>query len=299
MPWAPTPFEHYREGWPATPPLALPDLAPTRRFERLWADLDDAALDDRVRDAVAGATVVFVRGYLGNWMPGNLVGPTRGLAGLGIDARLARNRAGATVGDNAAALVRQLRAIEGPVVLCGHSKGGLECLAAADADPALAARIRAVVLSQTPRGPSAVLESVLLGAHDAAIPGLRRRVEEWTQGIGLRLIGAQTGGLQLTREPLSRLLAALDATARPYPVWQTASWSSQPTTWLDSFHGRLGEIRPGCAHDGQFYLEDLLWPGLPHVLLAHVDHAQPVMGGFGFDEVRYWKLVIALCLAGP
>jgi len=34
------------------------------------------------------------------------------------------------------------------------------------------------------------------------------------------------------------------------------------------------------------------------VLLAHVDHAQPVMGGFGFDEVRYWKVLIALFCAG-
>ena len=86
----------------------------------------------------------------------------------------------------------------------------------------------------------------------------------------------------------------VDAAHRDYPVWQTASWSSQPTTWLDSFHERLGEIRPGCAHDGQFFLEDLIWPGLPHVLLSHVDHAQPAMGGFGFDHVRYWKVVLTL-----
>lgn len=68
--------------------------------------------------------------------------------------------------------------------------------------------------------------------------------------------------------------------------------------WLDSFHERLGEIRPGVAHDGQFYLDDLVWPGLPHVLLPHLDHAQPVMDGFGFDSRRYWLALVLLALGG-
>jgi hypothetical protein len=150
-----------------------------------------------------------------------------------------------------------------------------------------------VVLSQTPRGPSAVLESLLLRTHQDSV-GRRRWAEEWTQRLGLHAVGAARGGRQLTSGPLAELVATVDEFAPEFPVWQTASWSSQPTTWLDSFHERLGEIRPGAAHDGQFFLEDLIWPGLPHVLLPHIDHAQPAMGGFGFDHVRYWKLLITL-----
>lgn len=290
--WTPTDFDAYRTLYPATPALDLPDPALTRRFDAAW-DEDDAEIDARLTRVLAGTTVVFVRGYLGNWMPGNLVGPAKAFVALGIDARIASNRAGATVDANATTLVEQLDG-GGPILLCGHSKGGLECLVATDRSDALRARTRGVVLSQTPRGPSGVLESLLERVHDASLPGAKRWLEEWVQRVGLHAIGAATGGRELTSAPLSDLIARIDMKERDFPVWQTASWSSQPTTWLDSFHGRLSEIRPGCAHDGQFFLEDLLWPGLPHVLLAHVDHAQPVMGGFGFDEVRYWKCVIAL-----
>ena len=56
------------------------------------------------------------------------------------------------------------------------------------------------------------------------------------------------------------------------------------------------EIAPLRAHDGQFLLEDLIWPGLPHVLLPEVDHAQPVLGGAGFDAARYWMTLLAVLL---
>lgn len=290
--WAPGRFDDYRDLYPATPPLARPDEGPTDRFVDAWSWSDDA-LDRRVRNAAAGVRVLLVRGYLGNWMPGNLVAPTEGLRAAGVDATLLRNAAGATVEANVARLQGQIPDDGVPLLLCGHSKGGLECLALADR---LGDRVVGVILSQTPRGPSGVLESLLLKEHQHTLSGPKRRAEEWVQRLGLHAIGAAEGGRQLTRERLAALIDALDR-PRPFPVWQTASWSDQPTTWLDSFHGRLGEIRPGCAHDGQFFLEDLIWPGLPHVLLPRVDHAQPVMGGFGFDPVRYWKVLVALIRA--
>jgi hypothetical protein len=291
--WKPSEFGAYRTLYPDTPELRLPDGALTAAFDSAWRWSDDT-LDSRVRDGLEDVSVVFVRGYLGNWMPGNLVGPMRALRSLGVDARIASNRANATVADNASALATQLDAMPGRLLLCGHSKGGLECLWTLDGSEALRERTLGVILSQTPRGPSGVLESLLTGEHHETLSGWSRWAEEWMQRVGLHAIRAAHGGRQLTRGPLRDVIATLDARSWDLPVWQTTSWSSQPTTWLDSFHGRLEEIRPGCAHDGQFFLEDLLWPGLPHVLLAHVDHAQPVMGGFGFDEARYWKVVIAL-----
>jgi hypothetical protein len=150
------------------------------------------------------------------------------------------------------------------------------------------------VISQTPHGPSAVLESLLLRLHQESLVGARRRWAERLQRAGLGALGAGPGGRALTGDELAPVVQRLEAAPRDFPMLQTASWSSRPTAWLDSFHERLGEIRPGCAHDGQFYLEDLVWPGLPHVLLPHVDHAQPVMGGFGFDSARYWLATVAL-----
>jgi hypothetical protein len=156
-------------------------------------------------------------------------------------------------------------------------------------------RTRGVVRSQTPRGASAVLESLLLRRHQNSLSGARRRWAERMQRMSLRVINAVRSGAELTGNSISEVIAKL-ATAPALPLLQMASFSSRPTTWLDSFHQRLGEVRPGCAHDGQFYVEDLIWPGLPHVLLPHVDHAQPVMGGSGFDSARYWLATLLLFL---
>lgn len=138
------------------------------------------------------------------------------------------------------------------------------------------------------------MESLLLGRHQESLIGMRRTWAERLQRLGLGLIRVEKGGREITTEGLNSVIERLDAFPRPFALLQTATWSTQPTAWLDSFHERLGEIRPGCAHDGQFYLEDLIWPNLPHVLLPHVDHAQPAMGGFGFDPVRYWLSAITL-----
>lgn len=291
--WNPRAFATYTERFPNTP--ALPPVARdlAEPFAAAWAS---SSLDVDVVHATRGLHVVFVRGFLGNWMPGNLVAPTRALRALGVPTTLAATDSGATVEANVVTLARTLPA-DGPLLLCGHSKGGLECLHLADTVPAIGDRVVGVLLSQAPRGPSAVLESLLLREHAASLARPHRRAAEALQRAGLHLMGATPGGLQLTAAPMAALLTTLDLPRRRFPVWQTASWSSRPTAWLDSFHERLGEIRPGCAHDGQFYLEDLVWPGLPHLLLPHLDHAQPAMGGFGFDHVRYWKVLIALFAA--
>ncbi|MDP2311605.1 MAG: hypothetical protein Q8P41_01770 [Pseudomonadota bacterium] len=292
--WTPSAFADYARRYPGTPPLPGVSHDLGAAFADAWRWPDDE-LDARVVAGTLGVRVAFVRGFLGNWMPGNLLGPIRALRALGIAATLAPTDSGATVATNANILTTSLRG-DTPLLLCGHSKGGLECLRVADTATDL--HVVGVLLSQTPRGPSAVLESLLLLRHQESLRRPHRRAAEALQRAGLGLAQARAGGEQLTADPLAAVLAVLDAAApRPFPVWQTASWSSRPTAWLDSFHERLGEIRPGCAHDGQFYLEDLVWPGLPHLLLPHLDHAQPAMGGFGFDHARYWKVLIALLRA--
>lgn len=298
--WSPEGFDDYRALFPATPPLAPePDRALTLRFCERWGRWS-AADDDALRAAAPTVTVVLVKGFLGNWMPGNFHAPRRSLAALGFDVVLADTATGDTVEANAARLIAELsgRRSRERLVLCGHSKGGLEALWALADAPALADRCAGVLLAQTTRGPSRVLESLLLGRHQDSLVGAHRRVAESLQRWGLGLIGARPGGMQLTAERLAALVARVDAAPPPRRLIQMASWSTEPTTWLDSFHQRLGEVRPGCAHDGQFYLEDLIWPGAEHVLLPRLDHAQPAMGGQGFDPGRYWKVLLSEVLGG-
>ncbi|MDP2345493.1 MAG: hypothetical protein Q8O67_31400 [Deltaproteobacteria bacterium] len=276
----------------------------TNAFASLWhevAGLSDAQLAARFGAFAASTSVVFVRGYLGGFMPGNLREPARAAARCGFDARVAPLSTRGTVDDNvdglAACVAEQLaRSDRERFILCGHSKGGLESLALVQRRPALAARCAGVILSQTPRGSSRVLECLLDSRHDETLCSGGRRISVGVQRRGLRAIGGARGGRELIAPHIGALTRSLLEPKPSVPVLQTASWSSQPTTWLDSFHERLREIRPGCAHDGQFFLEDLIWPGLPHVLVPHLDHAQPVMGGHGFRHDRYW-LVMLLMLA--
>jgi len=302
--WVPEGFERYRERYPSTPHFPQPDLTPTQRFISIWHEFDGLkALWPPQRRAsmtqtLRATTFVIVRGFLGNWMPGNLVSTCRALRALGLDAWIANNRAGATVEENAFDISMQIRRRTPEtqqLVFLGHSKGGLESLQVAT-DPEFAPRVQGVIMAQTPRGASAVMESLLLRRHQSSLIKSHRIWAERLQRMGLQILNVEKGGREITTEALATVVNRLDSLPRPFALLQTASWSTRPTAWLDSFHERLGEIRPHCAHDGQFYLEDLIWPNIPHVLLPHVDHAQPAMGGFGFDPVRYWLSAITLLI---
>ena len=78
------------------------------------------------------------------------------------------------------------------------------------------------------------------------------------------------------------------------PTLCAASWSIEPTSWIDSWHQILQEVCPGIAHDGQFLTSDQVLRGTPVVTLPRIDHAQPVLGGNGFDPARFWMTLIGL-----
>jgi len=296
--WRPEGFERYRELYPLTPALAPePDRAWTARFRAVW-HAGRAAAAQILTARAARTTMVFVRGYLGHYLPGNLASAAAAVRGLGFDAFIAHNHAGGTVGGNVRALARQLsiRPTRERLVFCGHSRGGMECLSLLAADRDLELRCDGVALAQTAHGPSRVMESVLLGRHRIARFKARRRLAERMHYATLVCLRAVQGGYELTSDRWPSIVAPVERRAWPFPVLQTASWSSRPTAWLDSFHGRLGEIGPLRAHDGQFFLDDLIWPQWPHVLLPEVDHAQPGVGGHGFDPARYWLALLAVLL---
>jgi pimeloyl-ACP methyl ester carboxylesterase len=300
--WTPEGFEEYRTHFPTTPTrVAGVERATTECFVAEW----NAGADGRgVRSLAASAhqtSVVLVRGFLGNYMPGNLDATARALRTLGFDAFIAKNGAGATIERNARRIAEHLRerGTRERLLFCGHSRGGVEALTLLAHHREIAARCDGVVGSQMPFGPSRVLGSILRGESRSTLSGPRRRAAELVQWLGLHLVGAASGGRELSGEEWTAAVTPLSMLTWPFPVLQVASWSVQPTAWLDSFHRRLSEIAPGNAHDGQFYLDEALWPRLPHVLLPRIDHAQPVVGGFGFDAPRFWITLLSTLLALP
>src|SRR5207245_638722 len=134
---------------------------------------------------------------------------------------------GATVDANVGALARHLarRGARDRLIFCGHSRGGLECLALLARFTSLTARCDGVVLSQTPHGPSHIMDSVLLRRHRETLRGVLRHAAELAQRAGLALLGAQRGGYELTSEAWPALVARVSDLAWPFQVLQAASWS--------------------------------------------------------------------------
>jgi len=294
--WKPERFDRYKTLFPETPAIHIDDhLDKSELFRSRWV-VGTKGTAQTIKHLTHNTSIVFVRGYLGNYMPGNLIKPVKTLSRLGFDCFILKNKAGVNVKRNVSLLIKQLakRDTKEQLIFCGHSKGGMECLSLLAQHKAIASRCAGVALSQTPSGPSPVLESVLQKEHRLQNYSRYRYLSESVQRLMLFCLRAQSGGYDLTSDNWPLLVDSVSNRKWPFPVLQTASWSIKPTAWLDSFHGRLSEISPDRAHDGQFYLDDLIWPKFSHILLPEVDHAQPAIGGSGFDSSRYWVVVLSV-----
>jgi hypothetical protein len=231
--WNPRGFADYRRFYPATPPIAFRDAADaTAEFIAAWE-----ASPPEGRPQAGDISFVFVRGLFGRWIPGHLAGPLRGLRAAGVPALIARTAATGTIDANARQIAADVaRRVPGDhrlVFLC-HSKGGLDLLAALRDAPALRRRTAAVVLCQTPRGGCAVLESVLQRAHRESLSSPAQRAGERAAAAAIAAVGARPGCLEVTGERIARVLPELDAVAATLPTLAVASWSAQPSAWLDS-----------------------------------------------------------------
>lgn len=299
--WTPLGFETYTNHYPQT---TLPRLAAVRdctaSFVEVWQGEADAwsltlsALSKQLADT----TVIFCRGFLGNCMPGNFTAPLKAVEALGCDVSLAALKTQHPIQTNVHRLKKHLEAgLTTPrFVLCAHSRAGIECLEFLDQHPEWRERCRALLMAQTSRGPSWVLRSLYAKNHKARALPLRRRSAEALQRLGLLALRAASAARELADPRWDSDAFIQRASSYAFPIWQMASWSMQATSWLDSYHERLSAMHPQVAHDGQFLLHDLLWPHLPHLLLPRLDHAQPVMGGHGFDPARFWLAYLATVL---
>jgi len=296
--WQPEGFDKYLKHFPNTPALMLPDsLNLTNLFCDHW-NLGSHNLEKYLCGMSKNITDILVRGYLGSYMLNNLKAPLNVLKKLGFDAIIMKQTAGGSHKQNVRMMLQQLelRQNRDHFIFCAHSRGGLECLKLLSENESIRIKTKALIMSQTAHGPSYILESIIKGAHQEKNYSRYRALVENIQWAALMAFRAKKGGEELTSSIWPNLVEAVEKQPFNFPVMQTASWSAQPTLWLDSFHERLQEIRPGFAHDGQFFLGDLIWRNFKHVLLPNLDHAQPVVGGFNFDHNKYWLTLISMAL---
>jgi hypothetical protein len=299
--WTPLGFSHYRDYYPSTPAIeSLIHVDATAEFIDDWNQLESSLGTSITRHAANHSTsLVIVMGIFGTWIPRNMAVPLRVLRSAGIPTIIARASAHGTIDANATLIGRDIEDRIPPdhrLILFCHSKGGLDALEMLQRFPSLRRRTASLVLCQTPRAGCAVLESILLGHYHNSLDSVSRRVQEKAARFAIALCGARAGSLDLTDNRTAEWIARIDAMRFAMPILAVASWSATPTAWLDSQHARLVSIRPGCAHDGLFFLDDLIWPTAEQILLPHIDHSQPGVGGAGFDHGRFWLTLAKLAL---
>ena len=227
--------------------------------------------------------IVLIKGLMGDHMLNHFKSVKVYFEEQGYEVSVAPTSGIAGVQDNASAIASHLALINKDTYLLCHSKGGLDALTALDNHQQIWPLIRGVVLVQTPYGISPVLNSILTGGYPRSTI---TTLKDWLFKVSITLISAKDGCYDLINPNIN---AYLKYYRFPFPVVQFATWSIQPTSWVDSFHKRLNEIDAGVAHDGQFYVHKMLWPCFPNILVGGIDHAQPVVGGYGFRPGYFWE----------
>lgn len=296
--WSPLDWHTWRDWFPQTPPLDSGTSQRNAEFINIWnSQCSDKRLPEECDRNAGRILFVLARGLFGNLMPGNFVAIRNHLDRSGAHVIRTTIRPAGTVEQHAQFIadesLRTVHTGERIVFLC-QSKGGLDTLWALKNTQHLREKTAGVILMQTPSGASQVLESVVSGRHAGTLSGPAARTIESLKRSVLKMPFLSGGAHQLIEPDIQDIVAAIRSFDFQFPVISVATWSNRPTSWVDSFHERLNEIRPGAAHDGQFFLEDQLWPEYEQLLLGHIDHAQPVMGGGGFDPVPLWTCLVHL-----
>jgi hypothetical protein len=238
-------------------------------------------------------TVVITPGLFAEFLPRCLAPAVQMLraAGYRVVRTPARSRHG--VRDHAALIAAELTAALQPgerFLWCGHSKGAIDLLYVLETTPALRESCTGAVVVQSAAGPSRVIERWQNAPRGIGERVRRQVIRHWLVRDGVRDISQARD--PLVSEWLGRFVPAV-------PTLCVVSWSLEPTSWVDSYHRTLEEMAPGQAHDGQFLLQDQRLPGTNLVCLPHVDHAQPMLGGSGFDVARFWRTLVETALFTP
>lgn len=286
--WSPFGFDDWRQHYPATPFERAPaSLDWTGRFIDCWHAPGVDACPDTV--------IVLIAGLYSEWIPACFRDAARALHAARYSILRVPVRSSRGVAEQGRHIVRTLN-VRLPAgrrfIVLAHSKGGLDALAALRADSGLRARCDGIALVQPPVGPSAIVDG-LLEQHGARIDPAWLG---WAAGKLLRTRWLHAGSRDIGSGRDAGIANLLSGLPGDLHCLHVVSWSVERSSRFDAHHLRLDRYRPGCAHDGQFYLDHQTIRDMPQVCVPHLDHGQPVLGGAGFDAGRFWLALVALLI---
>ncbi|OBR48038.1 hypothetical protein [Paraburkholderia tropica] len=279
-PWTPDGFDDWQRHYPATPfARHTGSLDWTNRFQDCW--------HQRHARLPRSTTIVLIAGLYSEYLRGCHRDARHTLTSAGYRVLSAPVRSAHGVfaqGRHIAAWLGESLAPRETFVALAHSKGGIDMIAALASAPALMARCEGIALVQPPVGPSPVIDRLFNAAAHSPHATLRERAVRML--LASRWMAQGTRDIGRARD--SRIDALLRAIPASLHLVHAVSWSIEASTRFDSHHAQLDATRPGCAHDGQFYVEHQVLPGQPQICLPRLDHGQPVLGGLNFDAGRFW-----------
>ena len=242
--------------------------------------------DARLAGLLAGQRVLLCFGLFGEVMAGlkplgvdYLVTQGEWLRGLGVPVETPVLPSAAAVEANAAEIARLIEADARPAVLVGHSKGGLEALAAM-LRPGIAGKVRGFVALQSPFGGSPVADWVCSNApiYLASHHALK------ALGLGSGR-GVQDLTTRLRRAWMRRHHAQVLALAERVPMASLGTALGPQDGGPYVLLARRIEQMGFGPNDGLVPVASTELPGARHQVLAG-DHRALVAQGRGQDPVR-------------
>ncbi|PWS35673.1 hypothetical protein DFH01_18965 [Falsiroseomonas bella] len=214
------------------------------------------------------------------------------LRGLGLAVARAPTPTAAPIAENAARIATIVEGDDAPIILIGHSKGGLEALSAL-LMPGIAARCRGFLALQSPFRGSPVADAALgYGPlRDLADHALR-----------LARLGDGQGLADLTcavREPwMAAHEAGIAALTARLPVASLATALTDPCPWRDRAYlplARWMEEKGAGPNDGLVPVSSTRLPGARHAVFPG-GHRALVATGAGRDPVAFLRAELAALL---
>ncbi len=266
-----------RAGWLLREPTAAAAQDDTEAFKHLY-EAARAGEDDPRRVArgrlpadARDYQVLLVKGLFGNHMPGYFHPAEKHLRRLGLHVRILKVGTDASVATNAQtvrdAVVRSYARNERPVVLVGHSKGGVDVLAALALYPDIVPSVRGVVVMQSPYGGTPIADDV------EACPGMRIATGVVVGGL---LLGSPKSVADLTYDRRRDFITAHPLPAG-VPVVSLATSRAPAFGQVLQASSTYLEKQYGLASDGLVVPDDGIVPGSRMVRLDDMSHAESVL----------------------
>jgi pimeloyl-ACP methyl ester carboxylesterase len=215
------------------------------------------------------------------------------LRGLGIDYELAAIESEETPAFNAVIIAKEIEASPKPVILMGHSKGGLDIFETLIRRKDLRSKVKGIVTIQTPYFGSPIADSIL---HNKILAELSRQL--------LKAMGGSINSLRSldTRQRDSYYrgnLAEINEIVRAIPVITMGTWKDEVKHKMDTVLEPLRDemLEMGMKNDGQVPIASAILPGTDNIKIQGMDHFVTVMktgNVLRYDRVRLTRTLLLM-----